>query len=54
MTERIFVPKMPFATAFWSSAGSPGMGFINCAPSASPASPLSTFTNGTTRFWFQR
>ena len=54
MTERILVPKMPLATARWSSASSSGMGFISCTPSFSSARPLSTFRKGTTCFVFHR
>ena len=54
MTERILVPKIPFATARFNSASSSGIGFITCTPSLSSASPLSTFKNGTTRFFVQR
>ena len=48
MTERIFVPKIPLATARSQSASRSGIAFITCAPSTSSARPLSTLRNGTT------
>ena len=52
--ERILVPKTRFALALSSSAARSGIGFINWTPRLSPARPLSTFKNGTTRFTFHR
>ena len=53
-TERIFVPNTPLATARASRSSSPGIGFINWAPSTSSARPLSTLRNGTTPLSSQR
>ena len=50
MTERILVPNTPCELALANRAANSGIGFIICAPSASPARPLSTFKNGMTPF----
>jgi hypothetical protein len=52
--EGILVPNTLFALALPSSAASSGIGFINWTPRLSPAGPLSTFKNSTTRFTFHR
>src|SRR5918994_221836 len=54
ITERIFVPNTPAATARSSNSSSPEMGFMTCVPFDSSASPLSTLRKGTTPFCFQR
>ena len=54
MTERIFVPNSPLSVARVRSASRSGIGFMSWTPSTSPARPLSTFKNGTTRFTVQR